>query len=349
MTAVAIGMVVFMFVLVTSALEGMVLTFVGHIEATDAEIWVLPPSDRTLGMYLDAARSEDIRAIDGVAEVSPVLEVPAYLRFGDVESRVIVSGYEDDGMSRPAVIDGSVPSVSARGVVIDRSLVLAVPGIAVGESVEIAGERFEIAGVTEGHQLWAAYPVVFLPADVLAGHVGIQGQANYFLVRLADGASTGEVIVGIEAALPGTSAYTTADYMDDMLADFAFAWTIIRALQAITAAIGILIVGVTVYTSVLERTRELGIIKAIGGTSSFISRLVLLDGLLLAVPGFLIGASLALVAVFGLPAVIPIRVEFDPALFAAAGAMAAGVAIAGSAFGVRHALRIDPAVAIRGL
>lgn len=350
MTALAIGLVVFMFVLVTSALDGLMLTFVGHVDQTDADLWVLPPSDQTMGTFMDRAVADELVGVEGVEDVERVLEVPAYMKYGNLDSRIILCGYDIDGFNQPdPIVDGYSSSWSlAPGVVVDRSLALSNRGLGVGETVEIGGERFEVTGVTQGHQLYAAYPVVFVSTDVLSFGGNLQDKASYFLIRTSSGTDLQRVASEIEALVPDVSAYTKAEYQETMLADVGFAQVVLLALQVVTASIGVLIVGVTVYTSVIERMREFGVIKAIGGTNGYLIRLVLLDGVLLAGPGYLVGAVLAVVAVLLLPIALPIRVEFEPAVFVAAGFVALAVSLLGSMSGVRHALSVDPVTAIRG-
>lgn len=350
MTIVAVGLVVFMYVLITSSLDGMILTFIGHVDQTRADLWVLSPSDQPMGTFMERSIADDVLAVEGVSDVERVLEVPAYMEYGDTNSRIVLCGYYIGGFNEPnPIVKGSSSAWPlAPGIVIDRSLLLSNPGLAVGEFVEIAGERFEVIGITQGHQLFAAYPVVFIPIDLLSFAGDLKDKANYFLVRTGQGANLERVASNIEAAADGVTVYTKTQYEENLLADFGYAQLILSALQIATAAIGTLIVGVTVYTSVLERARELGIIKAIGGTNGYLTRLVLLDGLILAVPGYLVGAVLAALAVRALPVVLPIRAEYDPAVFAAAGALALGVAVLGSMAGVRSAVRVDPLAAIRG-
>ena len=354
MTVAAVGLVVLLFVLVTSAIEGMMLTFVSHHEHTDADVWVLPPSENTMGTPLDRELADELRSIEGVARVDRGFQVPAYAEHAETETQVIVSGYESGHLTEPyPLVEGGLSARDGTngltpGVVVDRTLVFANPDLELGDVVSIAGEVFEISGFTEGHQLFASYPVVFVRFDDLNLGVDLREEASYFLVRV-DGTEDARHVAGrIEERISGVTAYAKEPYMEKLLVDYEYAQILLYALQFVTAAIGTLIVGVTVYTAVLERLREFGIIKAIGGTRAFLLRLVMLDGIMLAVPGFVAGALLAAVAVSVLPSVLPVRFEHDPAVFAAAGAVALGVSLLGSAFGVRHAVGVDPLVAIRG-
>jgi putative ABC transport system permease protein len=110
------------------------------------------------------------------------------------------------------------------------------------------------------------------------------------------------------------------------------------------AAIGIY--GVTAY-AVSRRTREIGIRIALGADSSAVLRLILRQGLVLAVIGVAIGAGLAAIAsrfieslLFGVRGV-------DPLTFASAAGLFAVVTLVASYFPARRATKVDPMVALR--
>ncbi len=133
MTASAIGLIVFMFILLNSSIEGLLLTFVGHVEQTKADLWVLPASDQVTGVFINKSFADKIRKVEGVDDVERVLEVPAYVKFKDREARIIIAGYDTDGFNRPEpLIDGSRSDWRlSPGIVVDRSLAMNLPGLGV--------------------------------------------------------------------------------------------------------------------------------------------------------------------------------------------------------------------------
>lgn len=349
MTALAIGLIVLLFVVVTSALEGMVLTFVGHVERTDADVWVLPSSDQLSGGYLPAGLEGDIASVDGVVGVEAVLQVPAYLEHAGTENRVFVSSFRADGISDPAPLSEGTLAAGDGEAVIDRSLLASASGLAVGDTVTLAGRRFKVVGITEGHQLYAAYPLVFVADPTALADAIPPGIVSRYLVRLEADADAEAMRDAIAAVVPDAAVHTKSGQIASLLADFSYVDEVTLVLQLVTGVIGALVVGVTIYTSVLERTHELGVLKAIGATRGYLARLVVLDGLLLAAPGYAIGAVVSAAVVYLLPEVLPVRMEVDPLVFAGAAALAVAVSIGGSLFGVRHAVSVDPVVAVKAI
>ena len=124
----------------------------------------------------------------------------------------------------------------------------------------------------------------------------------------------------------------------------AFLLGTLSATALLLAIVGIY--GVIAY-SVAERTQEMGIRIALGAERMDILRLVLRQGLLLALSGIAIGlaASLALTRLLGS---LLYRVSVtDPVTFAAGATLFAGVALLASYLPARRATRVDPMIALR--
>jgi putative ABC transport system permease protein len=105
----------------------------------------------------------------------------------------------------------------------------------------------------------------------------------------------------------------------------------------------------TMTTSVIERTKEIGLMKAIGARSRRIAGLFFAEALIIGATGGVIGYGTGLVfaqfiglSVFGAP------VSIQPVVFPITMGIAIGITLAGSALPVRRSLRIDPAKVLRG-
>lgn len=351
LTVVGVGLMVFLFIILNSVIDGLMLTYVGHIEQTSADIWVMSEADGTVGSFINRDIAYDIEDLEGVDDAENVLEVPAYLKKNGVETRVIICGYDVEGIAKPKLYGKGAFShwYYANGAVIDRSLLLSYPGLERGDIIKLVGQEFEVTGFVEGHQMFAAYPVVYVPFDLVSYGAKLGGKTSYVLVNVDAGHTVPDVSAKIRREIPGVSVFSRQEFMDRSLADMMFAMYILYLLQAVTSVIGILIIGVTVYTSVVERTRDIGIIKALGGTKGYISRLIILESLFISVPAFGVGAALSLASITIIPLLIPIRIDSNTAIFGYAAALSIVVAVGGSVFGIRKAQKVDPVIAIRAV
>lgn len=136
-------------------------------------------------------------------------------------------------------------------------------------------------------------------------------------------------------------------YLRNGLAPTRFAMALLTAFAVIALALAAVgIYGVVAY-SVSQRTQEIGVRVALGATPGTVVRLVLRDGLRLAVAGSVIGAAVALAALRVLRSMLYGVSPADPLTFAAVALLVTAIALVASYIPARRALRIDPAEALR--
>ena len=152
---------------------------------------------------------------------------------------------------------------------------------------------------------------------------------------------------GIDAELPLATVRT----MDEWLSASAAQPRLSAALLGVFAAVAVLIAAIGIYgvlaCSVNQRTREIGLRMALGARPGGVMRLIVKEGMIVAVAG--IGAGLAAAAFLGramASLVYAVRVD-DPATFIAVGVLLALVAFAACSIPARRAARLDPMEALR--
>jgi putative ABC transport system permease protein len=166
----------------------------------------------------------------------------------------------------------------------------------VGETVEMQGSSFLVTGIYHGGTGLEAAAVI-LPLDQLQQISSLQGKVSSFHVRLRpapDGESRDHYLKRaqalIEAALPGLNAAPAAEYAANnqfVTLAKAIAW----GTSSIALLMGILGIANTMAMSVFERTREIGILRALGWKSWRILLLIQTEAMALGVGGGFIGIS----------------------------------------------------------
>jgi putative ABC transport system permease protein len=163
----------------------------------------------------------------------------------------------------------------------------------VGDPIEILDHQFRICGIVE-HGKGARK---FLPLPTMQDLIGEPGHASVFYVKLDDPANADAVVNEIKqvTGMENYSVRSMQEYLSMMtpenLPGFA---TSIRIVIAIAMIIGFLVIFQSMYTAVMERTREIGILKSLGASKLYIVNVVLRETALLAVVGIVAGTLVSL-------------------------------------------------------
>jgi putative ABC transport system permease protein len=133
--------------------------------------------------------------------------------------------------------------------------------------------------------------------------IGANGKASVFYVKLDDPANTDEVVDAVKRQ-PGMENYTVrsmADYLSMMTpSNLPGFRPFIAVVIGVSIVIGFLVIFQAMYTAVMERTREIGILKSMGASKLYVVNLVLRETVLLALAGIVVGVMVSLAARIGI-------------------------------------------------
>jgi putative ABC transport system permease protein len=245
-----------------------------------------------LNTSVDQSLLGRLRALPVVAQAEPML-----FNLMDLtpEVNAIVFGWLDDTYE----IDSLTFTSGGRfhngkqeiivGDLLSRNL-----GRKVGESVDMQGTTFKVVGVFHGGSALEAGAVI-MPLDQLQRLSSLQGKVSGFHVRLrpAPGGEAADHYLKraqaqIEAALPGLNAQLASDRAaNNQFVNLAHGVT--WGISSIALMMGILGIANTMAMSVFERTREIGILRAIGWKSWRVMLLIQVEALVLGLAGGVLG------------------------------------------------------------
>jgi ABC-type antimicrobial peptide transport system permease subunit len=138
-----------------------------------------------------------------------------------------------------------------------------------------------------------------------------------------------------------------ADHVREALAPTRFTLGLLGAFAGVALVLAVVGLYASIAYTVSQRTREIGIRIALGASSRAVSRLVLADGVRLAVAGLAAGALIAAAATRALSSLLYGVEPTDPLTFAAIALLVAAVTLAASWLPARRAVRVDPVDALR--
>ena len=200
--------------------------------------------------------------------------------------------------------------------------------IHVGDTIMLLNRPWRVSGIYEPGMLTR----VVVPLDTLQELTANSGKATMIYVKLDDPAKTQDVIDQLRSILKDYRIYSMEEYTSlfsvsnvPMLKEFI--WVVI----GLGVLVGFLVVFLSMYTAVLERTREIGVLKALGASPRYILNILLRETVLLAMAGSVVGILLTYVTRFAIHTFTPgtliqaIVPEWWP--------IAAGIALAGAILG----------------
>ena len=247
-----------------------------------------------MNSILDENLVDRIRQIPGVRAVSPGLLQP--LSFPDLDIfGVVARGMPPDSflLKDLKIIEGRLFGPEDRQVVVLGSALAASLGKRVGDRMELApGHWFTILGVYESENLLENGTMI-VPLPDLQQMMDLQGKVTAFNV-VAD-LHTPEELSSLKAQIEALAPYLKAQTLRENVAS-SVELQLAKAAAWLTSAVALLLGGLgminTMLTAVFERTRELALLRAVGWRRSRLMRLVLLEAVLLALAGAVVGIVL---------------------------------------------------------
>jgi len=214
--------------------------------------------------------------------------------------------------------------------------------VKVGDNVQILNHNFTVSGIVE-HGRGARK---FLPLTTLQDLMGAQGKASAFYLKLDDPRNADAVVDEIKN-VPGMGQYkvwSMRQYLSMMTANNIPALSIfINVVIGISVIVGILVIFQAMYTAVMERTREIGILKSLGASKFYIVNVILRETILLALGGIVVGILFSLAASAGIAYRLPtLQVVPVWSWMANAAGIAVLSAIAGAVYPAYKAAQKDP-------
>lgn len=324
-----------------------------YLRSVGGDVWV--GQSGTRGGFghsvslLPAATAEQLAGVEGVESVAPLFgrQLVVTTPGGD-EADVFLMGYDvSTGIGGPpGFVDGArAPGVSE--ILVDR-VFAQNEGLDVGDTLQVAGQGLRVAGIgSGGNSLITRY--AWAPLDDVARLTGSDDVVSYFVLRAEPRVRAERLAQSVRDAVPGTVATTADEFIADSTADIRESFLpILFVLVVIALVVGTAVIGLTIYTSVLEKRREYGVLKAIGFSNRRLLGIVWRQALVAGALGLAAGVPLTLVVGALIERVLP---EFETSVRAldvvlVTGAVAVMCVLA-SFLPLRRVTKLDPAEVFR--
>jgi putative ABC transport system permease protein len=293
LSVAGVALSVMLILLLSGYLSGIYRQAAAYLENTPGSLVVTQSGVRTFTgstSFLSNDVLDTVRTTPGVDRAIPIVMQTAILELHGRKSSTTIVGYDAALGGGPwALAEGREPAGDDE-IVVD-SVLADQHGIAVGDSITVLDRQMTVVGLSDGTSLWIG-SFAFARADVVQALLRAPGVWSAIFVTPAAGVSNDDLRARISVG--GVAAYLKSDKIDADRKGIARIYDAPLGLMvAIAFVVGVLVVGLVIYTATVERRREYGALKAIGMRNRTLYRLVTSQALISALAGGLLGVALA--------------------------------------------------------
>lgn len=214
--------------------------------------------------------------------------------------------------------------------------------IDVGARFEALGREFEVVGVYEP-EIAAR---VKMPLETLQELLSGEDKCSWILIQCDSPELQEAVAARIDQRFPGNQIIFTRDIPTFYARALPALDVFLDAVIGLAMVIGVLVISLAMYTSVTEKTREIGILKSLGASKRFVAAAIGKEAMLIAAIGILMGITVSLLVQLALRVTtsLVVQIELQSLLIASGVSFLSG--ILGALYPALRAARQDPVKAL---
>lgn len=326
----------------------------GNSNATERDIWVIESQTENVNTLnkIDQRYVQQLRSIPGVEQSYAVVIGSGEARFLDGNT----AGVTLIGSNAPHFIIGPNVSRINAGNINDLSLPEAVSAeyfnakswgidLFLNKPIEINGKSASIKLITKEAQAFGGnYMYTSLANARYYGNIS-PDKVSLISLRLSENASKDSTIAIINKLYPNIRAWDVQKLKNSTVKEvlvtsnmgMSFTTLVVFAMVS-----GFFIIGLTLYSSALDRVKDYGTLKAIGATNSFVNRLLIAQAFLYAIIGFTIAIVLLIAFAQGVKG-NGLYIDFNVGFVSFLLSITLFISIGGSLFAVRKITKLEPA------
>jgi len=290
LSVIAVGVQVTMMLTLVGLSHGMLDDSKNRARGVGADIWVKPPGSSVISFSaagMPQAMLDFFRKLPETESVTGNIVQPV----GGVNT---VTGLDLEEFNRVSggfrYLAGG-PFQGPMDAIVDEYYARQNK-LSVGSKVNLLNRDWRVSGIVEPGKLAR----IVIPRETLQDLTGNTGKLSQIFLKLKDPSRVDQVVAGLRERLPGYQIFSIEEFtsmfsVENVPALRAF----INIVIGLSVVVGFLVVFLSMYTAVLERTREIGVMKALGASPVYVLNILFRETVLLA----LIGSAVGILLTFG--------------------------------------------------
>lgn len=302
---ISIGGVAFsvmLILIILSLYRGWQIKATQYMREIDTDLWVT--QDGAVDITSSASIiypeiAEKIRNLDGVKEAHKFLGRPVQFSIKNRDVNAYIVGFDpSDPVTGPKHMSEGTDKPKVGEIVIDRVLARN-NDLVLGDLIEIFGKTYKIVGIAEGANMFL-FQFSFLNVSDAREIFNNTDFFTYYLIKTEAGKKD-QVQQEIDD-IDGISVFTSSGFVDKnkRFIDEVFL-PIITVLVVISIFVGTAVIGLTIYTATIEKSREFGVMKALGASNMQVYRIIFEQALVSGVIGYILGVGLTYFLLWAIP------------------------------------------------
>lgn len=341
--AVAIGVILML--IIGGIVSGTLNDYLGRIVGVGAD-FMIQQSNASVFFALNTAAlpqklDQKIRELPGVEAVAPILSNFSAANFSLIFGIDMATYNALPG--RLQIIEGR-ESLTGDEVIIDELYAKDHPELRIGSELTLLNHTFKISGICRQNSVVR----VFVPLKTMQELNESEGKVTFMFIKAARGVDPKQLGADLKRALPGYQ-FRDANDMDTLMAGTKMPMyrQFRMAVIFISMLLSFMVVLVAMYSTIFERTREIGILKSMGASRRFIVGMILKETVIISGLGILFGIGVSLLARKAIITAFPtlqVSMSFVEVMIACALGLTGGAL--GALYPAFKAARMDPVRAL---
>ncbi|HEX8287680.1 MAG TPA: ABC transporter permease [Pyrinomonadaceae bacterium] len=339
-SVIGVALGVILVVLFTGLARGMTDDMARRASNWKAEIVFTRPGAMELtssNASVSTTYAQRLLQIEGVASTVPIIRyiTPNTNQRWGIQQIDGVDWHPFAAMNEMSIVEGRAPTANNE-VILDERYV-EDENVKLGDKINIFNRDYTAVGI------FSPPSGARIKMSLAAMQEALEtDKSTFILVKLKDGANVEEVAARINEQLPGNKINLTRDLIIDAQERVPALNTFLRVLVGLGAFVSTIFVLLSMYTTITERRKEIGILKSLGASKTFIIKVIEGEAFLIGIFGVLLGFIVSLLASFIIAKIFDLQFEFSPGWIASAIAIAVGGSLFGALYPAWRASAIDP-------
>jgi putative ABC transport system permease protein len=297
-TVSGVGFSVMLILFLIGIYEGVKNGATSYVLHSPAEIWVCEKNSTNLlrsSSFLQSSVEGKLGMVRGVEKIAGILRVLVTAEIHGKPVTLFLFGFDPQlSLVAPSSIVQGTSFLGPGEIILDKAFA-AKHKIPLGSSLLIKDKKFKVAGICEGTNAIVAQ-FGFTTLGEAQELLGFPGVVSFYLITLNHSAVHQDVISFLKQQFPYLSVFSKQEFIQNNLEEMKtgvlpILWTI----AFFGAIIGIAVITLMLYGSVLEKREDYALLKAIGASQKYLIFLVIKQSLLGSLSGFFCGAGLNLI------------------------------------------------------